>query len=292
MRTRAIFIFAAIHGFGCLTSQGVLRFLNHTAQEQLLFGLIEHVMVGIGDSLRTNITPTILPTLSSAASPTAGIPRASTMPRETPEQMRRALFRAAIEDVADRGVEQLQLESATRRAGLSLELARSVVARSVPFERQLESYLDKEMHVSVASFQALLPEHSSSISMGKATGVAFVCTALNDPAGFNVLTTIASGSIVPRTFEKSSEDFDIGPSFDFLLERVRAAIEKGGGPRTSWTLYENSLHLWCVAHGLAHAFSSGPLRKLDHDYKFVLLEQVPDMSITSLIRRLNLTPEA
>ncbi|AKK02971.1 hypothetical protein [Corynebacterium epidermidicanis] len=82
--------------------------------------------------------------------------------------------------------------------------------------------------------------------------------AMSDPDGFDIHTAMVNGSIVPNTFDKSPENHDMGQAFETHVNITRMSIEAGGGPRSSWTLYETCLNLWSITHGLATLLANGP----------------------------------
>ena len=144
----------------------------------------------------------------------------------------------------------------------------------------------------------MVPEGSGAVSKMRATGYGYVSHALADPLGFEALIKIASGPIVPMSFEddflpnanKAAEvqrDFsEFGQAFGFIMSLVREAIDEADGPRAPWVLYTLVISVWAGAHGLAMLSTNGPLREYSTDFIFEILTHYMGIELGGIMRSL------
>ncbi|MDU0479329.1 hypothetical protein QVA66_08765 [Staphylococcus chromogenes] len=286
--TRTLALFSSIHGSAHLCAIGILRHLREGARNRSLNAAITHVIAGINDSLTTECGLTMAPKAYAGAAEFPVVPPALFFPKNTPEESAMALFRGAVEDVLAVGVDNISIESAATRAELPLNVARGLLHADIPFVKQLENHLDALSTQVLKAQMAAVPEGEPLICYGKASALGYIGCAMMDPVGFEVYIEVSSGSIVPNSFEKSDGSFEMGDAFALLVDLVRECIVQGGGPKNTLVLYESTLSLWSYSHGIAHSFSCGPFRNLPWQEKFSYISPLVDISIGSLVHRLQL----
>lgn len=286
--TRAIALLSSVHGLAHLNSFGVLRFLGGPAKRQLLNAVIQHNHAAMVDELATGMGYVCLPRTFLCGEEEPAIPPARAFPKTTDEEITAALFRGAIESGMELGVEDLRVEYAAQRADVNYGDTLRLLNPELTFVKQLENYMDVVALHIIGRQMAALPPDSHPVCVGKASGTGCIGLTFLDSAAFDVFVGIASGSVVPNTFEASPENHDMGAAFKNLLDLTRAAIAAGGGPRESWVLFENTITQWTLAHGLAHIGALGGLRGLDWETRMSLIDPIMNICIGSLVGRLEL----
>ncbi|QGU01856.1 hypothetical protein CKALI_04900 [Corynebacterium kalinowskii] len=288
LRSRGYPIFAAIHGIAHLASFGLVRFFNDTAKKQVARSVLHHILAGVGDSLATGRHLVVEPHGFAGSTEFPQILPAREMPRSTDDEIRNAIFRGAIEDAVHNGVADLTVEGACEWSEVPLEQARRLLKPDVPFELQVDEHLDLWIkRVTLQQVQAL-GDNPKTVAIAKSTGLGYVASAMMDPAALDIFIALSNSSIVPSAFDGNPINANMGPTFQVLLTYVRAVIVEGGGEPTPWLLFENTLDVWIVAHGLANSFSVGPLRHIDKDFKFAVLNDTVDLNTASVVTRLDL----
>ncbi|MEJ5998405.1 hypothetical protein [Corynebacterium sp. H130] len=286
--TRTLALFFSIHGCAHLCTVGILRHLREGARNRYLDSAVTHVIGGISDSLETGCGLTMEPREFAGIINFPVIPPARFFPRSTPAEAEMALFRGAVEEVATVGADRLSVEGAAARADLSLSVARRFLDTDISFAKQVENHLDALSTQVLESHMASVPKGQPFISYGKANALGYIKCALMDPLGFEVYIELSSGSIVPSTFESCDGVFEMGDAFSLLVDLVRQCIVEGDGPQDTLVLYDSTLSLWSYAHGIAHGIACGPFRNLPWQEKLKYLGPLVDISIGSLIHRLDL----
>ncbi|OFP64637.1 hypothetical protein HMPREF2978_00365 [Corynebacterium sp. HMSC074C01] len=295
----ALSIFSHLHGVTQLAAEGILRYLSPAAKKQTFSAVMDTLSVGLYPFFRGERIERAIPYGLVGKQPEVLLTKAKDLPRATEEEQRSALLRGAVEEVLDRGVTGLHIGGAAKRAGLRVQEAEHLIESDQELASYLERYLDKINYEFIYRQVAALPEGSSSISKIKATGYGYVSHALYDPQGFDALIKIASGPIVPMSFEDDflpnankavelKRDFsEFGRAFGFIMSLVREVIDEVDGPRTPWVLFTLVISVWAGAHGLSMLSTKGPLRGYDSDFIFEVLTQYMDIEFGGIMRSLS-----
>lgn len=286
--TRTVAIFSALHGFAHLSAVSVIQHMSKPAKDHLVGTLANSLVTGIGDSLISGRALTVAPNGFLQSIDFQPVPPAKDFPKLTPDQQRCALFRGAVEIVAEEGVEAITVEAAAERAGLSLQDARTLLLPDRSLADQLEEHLESQAASIISQYVKLMPKDTPVLQKGKAIGLGYARYAFMDPIGFDVYTEIASGSLVPGSFHETEVKFKRGKTFNLLVSAARKAIVEGGGTQMSWALYESTVMLWILTHGISHALANGPMRTLPKQMKLDLVSPVLDIAIASFVRTLEL----
>lgn len=259
----------------------------------LLEAVLNNLSVGLERYVVEGIELRHQPTEYAGPLPYEVVPPATEFPRSTPEEVRVAILRGAAEYGAWHGVDEISLEEAAKTAGLDPREAFRHFGTNSDLLIDLENYLDEQDQAKIGMQMFALPDGSPAIEYIKAAGFGYVGYAVSDPVGFRSLIAVASGSIIPNSFDITSSNFeDMGVAFQGLLEIVRAAIVEGGGPRSAWVLFTHAFSLWSYTHGLAQLFSNGSLRNLPVEMKFELVDAVFDVTIEGMLHGVDLCAEA
>ena len=294
----ALAIFSHLHGVTQLAAEGILRYLSPAAKKQTFSGVMDTFSVGLYPFLRGERLERTAPFGLVGEQPEPLLAKAVDFPRGTEEEKRTALLRGAIEESLDHGVTGLHIGGAATRAGLTVQEAEQLIESDQELASYLERYLDKINYEFIYRQVAAVPEGSKALSLIRATGYGYVSHALADPQGFEALIKIASGPIVPMSFEddflpnanKAAEvqrDFsEFGQAFGFIMSLVRQAIDEVNGPRAPWVLYTLVISVWAGAHGLAMLATKGPLRGYDTDFIFEILTHYMDICLGGVMRSL------
>lgn len=264
------------------------RYLNKAGKKQVFSCVATHIITGVEVTLPEGKSYTV-PPHRFVGELHENVPPAREWPKNSKADIAAALFRGAVEMAMKSGLEDLKISEAADQAGISHSDALQVLDPATSFTQQVDDYLDGVAKRTIGSQPASLPPGSHPVCLSKALVIGNIGLAMPDPDGFDIHTAITSRSIVPNTFEQSPENHDMGKAFETHLNITRMGIELVGGPRSSWTLYETSLDLWAVSHGLAKLLAHGPLHGLPLELKHDLIDPVLDCSTTSCIHRLGLT---
>ena len=295
----ALSIFSHLHGVTQLAAEGILRYLSPAAKKQTFSAVMDTLSVGLYPFFRGERIERTEPYGLEGEQPKALLTKAEDFPRSTEDEQRTALLRGAVEEALDHGVTGLHIGGAAKRAGLSVQEAEHLIESDQELASFLERYLDKINYEFIYRQVAALPQDASAVSKIKATGYGYVSHALHDPQGFEALIKIASGPIVPMSFEDDflpnankavelQRDFsEFGRAFGFIMSLVREAIDEVDGPRTPWVLFTLVISVWAGAHGLAMLSTNGPLRGYNSDFIFEILTQYMDIELGGIMRSLN-----
>lgn len=216
------------------------------------------------------------------------VPPALSPPLNDAGQRRFALFRSAIELIKNEDTNALSLSAATSRIGLQASDFLPFVEMERPLKAQVEEFLNAYLSSIFMEQAAQLPPELPPYLMRTMPGVSYASIAMIDPLTFQVLSSIASGSIVPVAFETELGDLEMGDALKLLFTIVEKNIRLGGGPTDSWTLFATTISLWGVVHGLSMLVSCGPLSELPRKDRFDLLQAVVDISSSGMVQRLEL----
>lgn len=294
----ALAIFSHLHGVTQLAAEGILRYLSPAAKKQTFGGVMDTLSVGLIPFFQGERVEHTAPFGLVGEQPEPLLTKAVDFPRETEEEKRTALLRGAIEEALDHGVTGLHIGGAATRAGLTVQEAEHLIESDQELASYLERYLDKINYEFIYRQVAAVPEGSGAVPKLRATGYGYVSHALADPLGFEALIKIASGPIVPMSFEddflpnanKAAEvqrDFsEFGQAFGFIMSLVREAIDEADGPRAPWVLYTLVISVWAGAHGLAMLSTKGPLREYSTDFIFEILTHYMDIELGGIMRSL------
>ena len=295
----ALSIFSHLHGVTQLAAEGILRYLSPAAKKQTFGAVMDTLSVGLYPFFRGERVERTIPYGLVGEQPEALVAKAKDYPRGTEDEQRTALLRGAIEEALDHGVTGLHIGGAAKRAGLSVQEAEHLIESDQELASFLERYLDKVNYEFIFRQVAALPEDAKAMSKIKATGYGYVSHALAEPKGFEALIKIASGPIVPMSFEDDflpnankavelQRDFsEFGRAFGFIMSLTREAIDEVDGPRTPWVLFTLVISMWAGAHGLAVLSTKGPLRGCDSDYIFEILTHYMDIEFGGIMRSLS-----
>ncbi|MEJ5998438.1 hypothetical protein [Corynebacterium sp. H130] len=286
--TRSLAILSALHGYAHLCTAGVLRHLSTPVKDHLAVALASHIVAGIGDSLHSGCGLVIEPHHIVGPLDLSPVPSAKSFPRANCEEAKMALFRGAVEIAINRGVDMVTFDDAAAQAGLTMERARCLVTPDEPLHLQLERYMNSLVAGAIRKQMNEAAGSSSLLAQGKANSLGYVAFALTDPVGLDVFTEVCSGSIITTNFASGNSHFEQDEAFEILVKLVRDLIVEGGGPQEAWALYESTLVLWCVCHGLAHGVSGGPMHRLPLKVKIDIAGPVMDLNLEGFIKRLEL----
>ena len=280
--------YAAIHGITHLCTFGICRFLSPVAKKQLLQGSLESLTSGIIRSIKSGGAEVIEPTKLGGDIPFNAVPKAPEFPRGNDDEKQVAMYRGLIDLVWDYDQAHVDLPTVAEYAGLSKTDVLRLADGSDKLLKEVEDYLDNQDQGFIGAQCFSLPGGSNAFSYLKAAGFGYVTFAMHDPIGWNVLIEIASGAIVPADFENFDQSERMGVAYTFLMELTKKAIENSDTPRQAWILYSHVFSAWASAHGLAHLFSTGPLKDMSEDTKLELLSPVFDIVVQGLLGTLNI----
>lgn len=280
--------YAAIHGITHLCTFGICRLLSPVAKKQLLQGSLDSLTSGIIRSIKSGGAEQIEPTSLGGDIPFNAVPKAPEFPRGNDEEKQVAMYRGLIDLVWDFDQAPVDLPTVAEYAGLSKTDVLRLADGSDKLIKEVEDYLDNQDLGFIGAQCFSLPGGSNAFSYLKAAGFGYVAFAMHDPVGWNVLIEIASGAIVPTDFENFDQSERMGVAYSFLMELTKKAIENSNNPRQAWILYSQVFSAWASAHGLAHLFSTGPLKEMDEETKLGLLSPVFDIVIQGLLSTLNI----
>lgn len=231
--TRALALYAGIHGISHLNTFGVTRYLNKAGKKQVFSCVATHIITGVEVALPEGKSYTV-PPHRFVGELHENVPPAREWPKNSKADIAAALFRGAVEMAMKSGLEDLKISEAADQAGISHSDALQVLDPATSFAQQVDDYLDGVAKRTIGSQPASLPPGSHPVCLSKALGIGNIGLAMSDPDGFDIHTAITSRSIVPNTFEQSPENHDMGKAFETHLNITRMGIELGGGPRSSW----------------------------------------------------------
>ncbi|QGU01468.1 hypothetical protein CKALI_02925 [Corynebacterium kalinowskii] len=277
-------IYAGFVGLAHLNTFGIASNLLPAGKRQLYISMVNHLYASSWDVLKTGTI--CCPEPEPFRNPQDYfVPPARKLPLNDAEQTRFALFRSAIELIKNDGPEALSLSSVAARIGLHS----SNFLPFIEMERSLESQVEEFLNLYVKSIfieqaRLLQPELPPYLH-GTLPGVAYASLAMIDPLTFQVLSTIASGSIVPIEFDTELGDLEMGDALKALFTIVEKNIVLGGGPTDSWSLFETTVSLWATVHGLAMLMSCGALSELEENLRFDLIRTGVDVSSSGMVRR-------
>ena len=285
----ALGAFSTVHGISHLATIGILRHLSPAAKKQTVRGVFSTIWSGINVALARGVR-SFYPDGFRGDAIYNPVPNAKELARGNAEQKVEAIFRGAIDAYVHGGLEAITVENGAEYAGMTHSEAAALIDGDSRLLQQLETYLDNHDQAMIGSQCFVLPEeHQHALNFMKATGFGYVGFAVNDPYGFDALIAMASGSIVPSSFEVNSDDFDMGVAFSFLLDLARNAIQEAGGQESSWNLYTVAIAVWAAGHGLAVLLSVGSLRQLPIEEKIALMNPVLNVVVEGLIVQLGIT---
>ncbi|MEJ6014180.1 hypothetical protein WG936_10070 [Corynebacterium sp. H127] len=278
-KTKSLVIMASIHGMSCLCTCGAARWLLPTAKSQLLRRLIRNL---------THIIDAPAPAPIKPAHPQrlTHVPASSSYSKSTREGIKHALFRAGIENAAEQGLDALTLEAAANRIGVSPGTAYALIDGDSALSQELEDCLDSRVRVRIQSQIHSLPQTASCLNNIKAGYTAYLSYAKSDPQGFDVLTAISSGSVIPVPEESPVPE----SAFGELTSFARAVMSEVGQPHNSWHAFELNFDLWSIAQGMAHLISTGFLRELN--LSAPVISKIADYVLFTMADRLELDTAA
>ncbi|MDY6050671.1 MAG: hypothetical protein SPI77_09035 [Corynebacterium sp.] len=286
---KALGVFSTVQGVSHLATIGILRHLSPAAKRQTVRGVFSTIWSGVKTSLVRGAR-SFYPEAFRGDAIYNPVPQAKELARGNDEQKVEAIFRGAIDAYAHGGLEAITVERGAEFAGMAHSEAAALIDGDARLLQQLETYLDNRDQAMIGSQCFVLPEeHQNAINFVKATGFGYVAFAVNDPIGFDALIAMASGSIVPSSFDVNSDDFDMGVAFSFLLDLARNAIQESGSQESSWNLYTVAIAVWAAGHGLAVLLSVGALRNLPIEEKIAIMSPVLDVVVEGLIVQLGIT---
>jgi AcrR family transcriptional regulator len=173
---------------------------------------------------------------------------------QNPESLRDRLVAAALEILAQEGIEALTLRSVARRVGVS---------HGAP-ARHFRSLSDLRAEVAAVGHRMLLaamkdaagkiPSDDGPMPRLAAAGRGYIDSALANPGLFALM--FRPGDLDP---ENVSLARDAPAAFEGLLGHVRAAQAAGWKPTHDARLLAGGL--WTSVHGLATLWSQGALQK-------------------------------
>lgn len=287
--TAAAALWATMHGYCHLATNGVARFLNDAPRKQTMHTVIRTIIAGVTPALSQGLSRSMTPINYVGPVDFEAPPRAKDMPRESDADKRKAIWRGAVEQAAEGGLPSVTLARAAERAGFERSEATRLLDGTDKLLKTLEEHLDEADQSMIGAQVFMVKENSCALSYLKAIGYGYVGYALSDPDAFKTLIAVSSGAIVPASFEINNfETSDMGQAFTFLMEITRKTIEEGDGPRSAWDLFTQVFALWSTAHGLAHLYSAGALHHLDNREKFLLLGPSLDLIAQGMINHLGL----
>lgn len=281
--TRVLAVMASVHGLVHLYNYGVGRYLAPSARRLILESVLSNLAVGLERYLVEGVDVRHQPTEFVGSLDFEPPMRAKDLPRSTPEGMRLAILRGAVEHGAWHGVEEINLDDAAVAAGIAPSHAHRMFSTNEDLLVDMENYLEELNQSKITEQMVARPAGSPAVECIKAAGFGYIGHAVRDPEAFRALISVASCSIMPISFDIISGEFDMNVSFQGLLEMVRAAIVEGDGPRSAWALFTDAFSLWSYAHGLAQLFLNGSLRTLDVQVMFELADAVIGVTIERFV---------
>lgn len=175
-----------------------------------------------------------------------------------PESLRDRLIEAALEILAQEGIEALTLRSVARRAGVS---------HGAP-ARHFRSLSDLRAEVAAVGFRLLseaieksnaqIPSQGGSASRLAAAGRAYIDSAIAHPGLFALM--FRTGDLDP---ENASYARDSDAAFKRLLEHVHFAQAAGWKAAEDPRLLAGAL--WASGHGLATLWIQGAYQNANPD---------------------------
>ncbi|MFP6654296.1 MAG: TetR/AcrR family transcriptional regulator [Myxococcota bacterium] len=178
----------------------------------------------------------------------------SAAPIQIPESLRDRLVAAALEILAEEGIEALTLRSVARRVGVS---------HGAP-ARHFRSLSDLRAEVAAVGHRMLLaamkdaagkiPPDSGPLPLLAAAGRGYIDSALANPGLFALM--FRPGDLDPENISLAR---DAPAAFDGLLGPIRVAQAAGWKPDHDARLLAGGL--WSAVHGLATLWSQGALQK-------------------------------
>lgn len=281
----ALTLYSGFWGIAHLNTFGIARHLLPAGKRQLCSSMVGHLYACTRDVVRTGVV--CCPEPCDFAEPSRYIvPPALSLPQESPEDIRYALYRSAAEIVWEGG--ELSMPAVAERIGLRSNDFLPYVDVDRPLRNQVEEFLNAEFYRIFREQAAAMPQDSPPYLFGAMPGVAYASIAVIDPLAFQVLSRISTGSIVPIKFDTEMGDLEMGDALRALFSIVEKNIEIGGGPKDPWTLFESTVSLWAVVHGLAMLMSAGALSELPGPQRFALIKSAVDISSAGLVSRLEL----
>ncbi|MDT9409333.1 TetR-like C-terminal domain-containing protein [Corynebacterium rouxii] len=286
--SQTIVMASTVQGITHLCTFGAARYLNATARRQTFMAVHENILKSLQCTLSKGLGRPYVPTNFVGEPDFASIPPAISLPKDTVDQQRWALVRGAVEVAVAEGLDNMDVQNSAARAGLTSAAAMVLFDPEKTFRKSVEDFLDMVDQQKISAQIMSIPGQPTGAQMIKAAGFGYVGFAFSDPCGFETLIEIASGSIVPASFEADDDRFPKGFSFGTLLDLVRQTIIEGGGPKSPWILFEQTISLWATAHGLAIMCVNGPLSGLSNNTKFNFMAPVMDTALDGMIQRLGL----
>lgn len=281
-------IYAGLIGIEHLSTRGIARHLLPAGKRQICSSMVRHLSFATLDVIKSGRV------LGPAPHPFVNpekyvVPPAHKLPISTKEDRGYALFRSAAELTKLQHSAPTDTTPVAERIGLQSNAFNTFLDFEREFVSELEDFLNQEVNAVFLEQIHQLPAGTVPYLYGVSPGTSYACLSIVDPLSFQVLSMISSGSIVPVSLERNLGNFEMGRSLRTLFEQVKMNIDLGGGPGDSWTLFETTVSLWAVVHGIAILVSSGSFLNLPHDYRFELVHSVVDLSSSSMVRRLELT---
>lgn len=280
-------LYAGFFGIAHLNTFGIANQLLPAGKRQVCLSMVRHLHASSWEVLKTGRTSCPEP-YDFARPEKYVVPPAHTLPLDDATSVRFALFRSCMELIQQEGPQALSAQAAAQRIGLQTSDFLPFLDIERPLMVQVEDFLNEAVYGTFMEQAKFLPAEIPPYVHGTMPGVAYATLAMTDPLTFQVLTMIASGSIVPVEFDTKLGDFEMGDALRALFNIVEKNIVLGGGPADPWNLFETTVSLWATVHGIAMLTTSGALSELPRQLRIDLIRAVVDISSSGMVRRLNL----
>ncbi|QNE89227.1 WHG domain-containing protein [Corynebacterium incognita] len=274
-------LWAAVHGLSHLCTLGILRHLGKGMHRQLMDALLAMYFAGVDKALREPNQMVCSDKMGSlvAAAQDNGL----RLEDVVDSAVRREIFLATREEVADNGAENLTLASVAERDGHDVAFVATLFDTPLTLLRQMEDECDEESYSYLVEGVRPMGEDANAIDglIGMIGG--YCAWAIDNPEAFDAIIFAASQSIIPEGESPTDPTAGMGKAYALEVQYFQRFFEEQGATADPWLTYRHVLIGWASVHGIAHMISRGYMHRVPLLAKVELIANQANITILGLL---------